>query len=430
MLGDGTQENPFQITNYTELVTALGTSGAYCKLMNDINVYKDYGYVNKTKTTMDYAIVVNAYELDMNYHFLIDCRDNSEYYGLTLFRIATKEPMFVCKNGAITGFDVKNNYGIVSGYAIMRNMILVISSRTFTRANTISTFTMANCNLENSVVIYCGKVHATTSYNNTQYVNSSILICPDMELANGSGSGGNVVVQHCMISDSLIVSKAKFIGKTSSDTAASWSDKSSNYLYLGSGGATANAVKGTICHFSVNKDYWFGNKISNQIGGSSNSVRNLVVSNDDDMTLTSAWSKVDKSQLIDSDLLTDKGFTVYVDNIPDDALDSDWCIITGCNYPKPVGVVRFLRALTAVRNDWKKYCVSGALSHCENLKAVRIPDTLREIGKYSFTYTSLKDVVLPDECTYWATSFPKGCKVKGGKLLTDDIDDIREILKC
>ena len=58
----------------------------------------------------------------------------------------------------------------------------------------------------------------------------------------------------------------------------------------------------------------------------------------------------------------------------------------------------------------------GAFCHCSNLREVSIPSTVTSIGRYSFTYTSLTQVELPDGCTYYSTSFPKNCKIKGGKL--------------
>lgn len=59
----------------------------------------------------------------------------------------------------------------------------------------------------------------------------------------------------------------------------------------------------------------------------------------------------------------------------------------------------------------------GAFSGVETLTEVYIPETVRRIGRYSFYGTSLTEVELPDECTYYSTSFPPGCIVHGGQLI-------------
>lgn len=59
----------------------------------------------------------------------------------------------------------------------------------------------------------------------------------------------------------------------------------------------------------------------------------------------------------------------------------------------------------------------GAFSGVETLTEVYIPETVQRIGRYSFYGTSLTEVELPEECTYYSTSFPPGCNVIGGRLI-------------
>lgn len=61
----------------------------------------------------------------------------------------------------------------------------------------------------------------------------------------------------------------------------------------------------------------------------------------------------------------------------------------------------------------------GAFSGCTNLTRVDIPETVETIGRYSFYQTALTEVTLPDNCTYYATSFPEDCVVTGGQLLDE-----------
>ena len=58
----------------------------------------------------------------------------------------------------------------------------------------------------------------------------------------------------------------------------------------------------------------------------------------------------------------------------------------------------------------------GACRDAFNLSKVTFPSTLQSIGMYSFANTALTEVTLPENCTYYKTSFPEGCKIKGGKL--------------
>lgn len=60
---------------------------------------------------------------------------------------------------------------------------------------------------------------------------------------------------------------------------------------------------------------------------------------------------------------------------------------------------------------------SGAFNKNPNLTEVSIPSTARFIGPYAFNDTGLSVVELPDECGYYATSFPQDCTVTGGHLI-------------
>ena len=47
----------------------------------------------------------------------------------------------------------------------------------------------------------------------------------------------------------------------------------------------------------------------------------------------------------------------------------------------------------------------------------RIPDVFRmDDSENILSDTELTEVTLPENCTYYKTSFPEGCKIKGGKL--------------
>lgn len=72
----------------------------------------------------------------------------------------------------------------------------------------------------------------------------------------------------------------------------------------------------------------------------------------------------------------------------------------------------------------------GAFSGCVTLTDITIPDTCTSIGKWSFYGTSLTEVELPENCTYYATSFPEGCIITGGILIGGDsptMTDIRSL---
>ena len=59
----------------------------------------------------------------------------------------------------------------------------------------------------------------------------------------------------------------------------------------------------------------------------------------------------------------------------------------------------------------------GAFANATNLEEITIPETCESIGKESFLNTSLTAVTLPQNCTYYSTSFPPDCVVTGGQLI-------------
>lgn len=85
--------------------------------------------------------------------------------------------------------------------------------------------------------------------------------------------------------------------------------------------------------------------------------------------------------------------------------------------PYPANIWR----ITEGTNDGKPYHLllpddaeMGAFCHCTNLSRVSIPDSVKQIGMYSFTNTALKNVKIASDCEYYPTSFPDDCIVSGG----------------
>ena len=65
----------------------------------------------------------------------------------------------------------------------------------------------------------------------------------------------------------------------------------------------------------------------------------------------------------------------------------------------------------------------GAFNECPNLIYVKIPESVKSIGRYAFRDTNLKSVKIASDCTYYPTSFPIGCKIYfyggGSPAMTD-----------
>ena len=59
----------------------------------------------------------------------------------------------------------------------------------------------------------------------------------------------------------------------------------------------------------------------------------------------------------------------------------------------------------------------GAFGHCNTLKSITIPLSCTSIGKHTFTESGIKNVTLPNNCTYYSTSFPQDCNIIGGQLI-------------
>lgn len=67
-------------------------------------------------------------------------------------------------------------------------------------------------------------------------------------------------------------------------------------------------------------------------------------------------------------------------------------------------------------NDWYPFHellpnvpLLGAFANAVNLKTVRIPETVKTIGRYAFRNTQLTSVTIARDCVYYPTSFPDGC---------------------
>ena len=54
---------------------------------------------------------------------------------------------------------------------------------------------------------------------------------------------------------------------------------------------------------------------------------------------------------------------------------------------------------------------TGAFSNAKSLRYVRIPESVKKIGKYAFRNTALTSVTIARDCEYYPTSFPDGCVV-------------------
>lgn len=55
--------------------------------------------------------------------------------------------------------------------------------------------------------------------------------------------------------------------------------------------------------------------------------------------------------------------------------------------------------------------LAGAFANAINLSEVVIPRSCKKIGRYAFSKTKLKLVVIASDCEYYPTSFPEGCRI-------------------
>lgn len=83
----------------------------------------------------------------------------------------------------------------------------------------------------------------------------------------------------------------------------------------------------------------------------------------------------------------------------------------------------FPSGIFTIYNDYPKYYFGreelffGAFNSSP-LKEIKGGNNLESIGKYSFRNTELTAVTLPQDCTYYNTSFPEDCTVTGGTIIT------------
>lgn len=63
---------------------------------------------------------------------------------------------------------------------------------------------------------------------------------------------------------------------------------------------------------------------------------------------------------------------------------------------------------------------AGAFMGAENLEYVRIPETVRKIGRYAFADTALQKVKISSDCRYYGTSFPENCTVEFYGSVSDE----------
>lgn len=54
----------------------------------------------------------------------------------------------------------------------------------------------------------------------------------------------------------------------------------------------------------------------------------------------------------------------------------------------------------------------GAFNGCYLCEEVSIPETVKLIGPYAFAGSGVREVTIAEDCKYFPTSFPKGCRIK------------------
>ena len=72
--------------------------------------------------------------------------------------------------------------------------------------------------------------------------------------------------------------------------------------------------------------------------------------------------------------------------------------------------------MTQEKNEYPKFnhlnmINTGAFVNATNLRYVRIPQSVKKIGRYAFRNTALASVTISRDCEYYPTSFPDGCVV-------------------
>lgn len=61
--------------------------------------------------------------------------------------------------------------------------------------------------------------------------------------------------------------------------------------------------------------------------------------------------------------------------------------------------------------NYLKTIDTGAFANAKSLRYVRIPESVKKIGKTAFRNTALMSVTIARDCEYYPTSFPDGCVV-------------------
>lgn len=96
----------------------------------------------------------------------------------------------------------------------------------------------------------------------------------------------------------------------------------------------------------------------------------------------------------------------HIKGLPD---NSDTTMIL----PYPNG---FMVCMAELNNGYpcipQLYNIAGAFEGVQTLEYVRIPRTVKKIGKKSFAGTSLKKVKISADCTYYPTTFPTNCTIE------------------
>lgn len=72
--------------------------------------------------------------------------------------------------------------------------------------------------------------------------------------------------------------------------------------------------------------------------------------------------------------------------------------------------------MTVAENEYPKYNYlntidAGAFANATSLRYIRIPESVKKIGKTAFRNTALTSVTIARDCEYYPTSFPDGCVV-------------------
>lgn len=104
-------------------------------------------------------------------------------------------------------------------------------------------------------------------------------------------------------------------------------------------------------------------------------------------------------------------------------LESEWLIqdsypyIEGLNEPievlsEPIPYT----VMTVAENEYPTYNYLntidvGAFANATKLRYVRIPESVKKIGKTAFRNTALMSVTIARDCEYYPTSFPDGCVI-------------------